>query len=192
MPRRIYRWTHLIGCAICIAGIIVNTISDLEHNDEVTVDDTNQDNPQDVISPSAHIKGDVFAIIGAVLLGLDDVLSEMVMDFGGVVEMLFMKGTFGALISIIQMSILERDSVATLFSTSDGTCEFEWRMILFVMHVITRGLDIAGEMTFLYVSEAGKHSLVYFSFYYIFLFLIHTSMTSTTSPSTAQYPPTHI
>lgn len=141
--KRSYAWIHLIGSAICIAGIVVNTLSDmkLEHGVEH-------------IASSEHIKGDIYAIIGAVLLGLDDVLSEIIVtDYGGVTEMLFMKGLFGALISFVQIGILERGNFYALFSV-EGPCEMPWRMGLLATHVVTRALDVAGEMQFLYVSEA--------------------------------------
>lgn len=83
--KRSYRWTHLIGCAICMFGIVVNTASDIKMEDDHIEGDV-----EDHISYSDHIKGDIFAIFGAILLGLDDVLSEMIMDYGGVTEMLFM------------------------------------------------------------------------------------------------------
>ena len=81
--KRSYRWTHLIGCAICMFGIVVNTASDIKMEDNDLV----EGDVEDHISNSDHIKGDIFAIFGAILLGLDDVLSEMIMDYGGVTEM---------------------------------------------------------------------------------------------------------
>jgi len=144
--KRSYRWSHIVGCAICLFGIVLNTASDMKKGGDEEDDD---------ISSGDHIKGDIFAILGAVLLGLDDVLSEMIIDFGGVNEMLFMKGLFGSLISLVQMTILERDAVYALFTVDGSSCELEWRMILFGAHVLTRGLDVAGEMTFLAVSEAA-------------------------------------
>ncbi len=62
-----------------------------------------------------HVKGDVFAMIGAVLLGLNDVLSEIIAnDYGGMNKMLFMKGLFGMIISVVQLGVLERDDLRAL------------------------------------------------------------------------------
>eukprot|EP00804_Cyclotella_cryptica_P003253 CCRYP_010496-RA/>CCRYP_010496-RA protein AED:0.47 eAED:0.47 QI:0/-1/0/1/-1/0/1/0/193 len=107
------------------------------------------------------MKGDLLAILGAVLLGLDDVLSEIIVtDYGGVNEMLFMKGFFGTIISIVQLIIFELDSVSSLFGTSESSsCETSRRMTLFSVHVLTRALDVAGEMQFLYLSEAALLNL---------------------------------
>jgi UDP-N-acetylglucosamine 2-epimerase len=64
-------------------GIVVNTASDMKMEDDLV----EEGDVEDHISNSDHIKGDIFAIFGAILLGLDDVLSEMIMDYGGVTEM---------------------------------------------------------------------------------------------------------
>lgn len=144
-----YSWTHLIGSGVCVAGIVVNTVSDMNIKDSL-----------EHVSSAEHIKGDLFAILGAVLLGLDDVLSEIIVtDYGGVTEMLFMKGFFGTLISVVQMAIFEIDSVYEFFGVKTGSCDISYRMTLFSTHIISRALDVAGEMQFLYLSEAALLNL---------------------------------
>lgn len=157
LMRRRYLWTHLVGGAICVAGIAVNTASDMSIEGGI-----------EHASSLEHVKGDVFAIVGAVLLGLDDVLSEIIVsDYGGVTEMLFMKGLFGTLISVVQLAIFERDGVRVLFggdgsspSSPSASCALSWRMTLFAAHVIARALDVWGEMQFLFVSEAALLNLL--------------------------------
>jgi hypothetical protein len=101
-----------------------------------------------------HVKGGVFAIIGVVLLGLDNVLSEIIVNnYGSVNEMLFMNGLFRMLISVVQLVVLERNNVCALFGEG-GTCKLNWRMVLFMNHLCTRMMGVAGEMQFLYISEA--------------------------------------
>ncbi len=147
MKRR-YSVTHLLGCGICISGIIVNTASDLRGGG----DDGRDGDERHTLD---HIKGDIFAIIGAILLGLDDVLSEIIVnDFGGVNEMLFMKGLYGSLISIIQLGMFERDNARALFGKNGGSCDFDWKMILFSGHLASRAMGVMGEMQFLAMSEA--------------------------------------
>ncbi|KAL3793131.1 hypothetical protein HJC23_005633 [Cyclotella cryptica] len=150
LMKKRYSCTHLLGGLVCISGIVINTISDMEKND-----------PLEKVSSTEHMKGDLLAILGAVLLGLDDVLSEIIVtDYGGVNEMLFMKGFFGTIISIVQLIIFELDSVSSLFGTSESSsCETSRRMTLFSVHVLTRALDVAGEMQFLYLSEAALLNL---------------------------------
>ena len=149
--KRSYLWLHLLGGAICMAGIVVNTASDMTLQDGL-----------DHATSVERIRGDLYAVAGAVLLGLDDVLSEiLVTDYGGVTEMLFMKGLFGTLISVLQMSLFEIDNVKDLFGANFGAnCDITRRMALFSTHVAFRVLDVWGEMQFLLVSEAALLNLM--------------------------------
>eukprot|EP00986_Skeletonema_menzelii_P006442 scaffold2430_cov146-Skeletonema_menzelii.AAC.14 len=148
--KRGYLWMHLIGGAICMAGIVVNTASDMSLQDGL-----------EHTASLEHIRGDLYAVLGAVLLGLDDVLSEiLVTDYGGVTEMLFMKGLFGTLISMLQMGLFEIDSVRDLFGANYGACDISRRMALFLTHVAFRTIDVWGEMQFLLVSEAALLNLM--------------------------------
>ena len=142
MGRR-YLWTHLAGCAICISGIIVNTTSDLCWEDGGGI--------QHLIK---HVKGGVVAIIGMVLLGLNNVLLEIIVnDYGSVNKMLFIKGLFRMFISVVQLAVLERDDVRALFREG-GRRKLNWRMALFLSHLCTMAMIVAGEMQFLYISVA--------------------------------------
>lgn len=140
LMKRSYLWLHLLGGAICMAGIVVNTASDMT-----------LENGLSHTTSAEHIRGDLYAIVGAMLLGLDDVLSEiLVTDYGGVTEMLFMKGFFGTLISIAQMALFELDNVRLLFEANLGAaCGIHRRMTLFFVHVVFRAMDVWGEMQFL-------------------------------------------
>lgn len=140
LMKRSYLWLHLLGGAICMAGIVVNTASDMS-----------LENSLSHTTSAEHIRGDVYAIVGAILLGLDDVLSEiLVTDYGGVTEMLFMKGFFGTLISIAQLALFELDNVRLLFGENLGApCDINRRMTLFFVHVVFRAMDVWGEMQFL-------------------------------------------
>mmetsp|Transcript_2644 Transcript_2644/g.5920 ORF Transcript_2644/g.5920 Transcript_2644/m.5920 type:complete len:560 (+) Transcript_2644:277-1956(+) len=169
MKRR-YKWVHLVGGIVCVCGIVVNTASDIrleknEKGSDGSIGGTSSSSSLD------HVKGDICAVLGAVLLGLDDVLSEIIVsDYGGVNEMLLMKGLFGALISIVQLIMLERSSISALFGTdidgsgssssSSSSCTLSWRMSLFTAHILTRSLDVAGEMKFLHISEAALLNLL--------------------------------
>ena len=148
LMKRTYCWPHIIGCAVCFVGIVINTADDLKPSDmqqEMSLE---------------QVTGDVYAIASAILLGLDDVLSEIIIsDYGGVNEMLFMKGLFGALISVAQLAAFERDAVHALFGAT-GSCALPWQLGLLAAHVGARSLDVAGQMTFLYVSEAALLNLL--------------------------------
>jgi hypothetical protein len=53
----------------------------------------------------------------------------------------------------VQLVVLERNNVCALFGEG-GTCKLNWRMVLFMNHLCTRMMGVAGEMQFLYISEA--------------------------------------
>ena len=169
LMKRKYLWTHVVGCIICITGIVVNTALDMNSTttDAMENNGGGNDGGLNVGVALDHVKGDIFAILGAILLGLDDVLSEKILDNygGGVSKMLFMKGMFGTLISIVQLGIFERDDIYVLFGVDDegengastsstSPCQLSWRMILLTAHVVSRALGVAGEMQFLFISEA--------------------------------------
>mmetsp|Transcript_33839 Transcript_33839/g.77341 ORF Transcript_33839/g.77341 Transcript_33839/m.77341 type:complete len:490 (+) Transcript_33839:84-1553(+) len=147
---RTYRFVHVLGCAICIGGIVVNTVSDVENKDEDAL------NREDV-DLVHHIDGDVMSLVGAVLLGLDDVLSEkFIKEFGGADELLFMKWLFGALIAVLQLLVLELDDLRRLFEQdASDTCTLSTSIMILGGYVVFQVLDIYGELKFLEVSECA-------------------------------------
>ena len=108
-----------------------------------------------------HLKGDLLAISGAVLLGLDDVLSEMlVKNYGGVDELIFVKWFYGTGIAIIQLVILERDRLFALFANEGGEpCNISTRFLLLGGYVLFQVLDMFSEIKFLSVSESALLNL---------------------------------
>mmetsp|Transcript_14958 Transcript_14958/g.27220 ORF Transcript_14958/g.27220 Transcript_14958/m.27220 type:complete len:528 (+) Transcript_14958:61-1644(+) len=153
---RCYRITHVLGGIVCISGIVVSTISDLKGHGDIENIGSRSD-----INSLEHTKGDILAIIGGVLLGLDDVLTEMMIkNFGGVDELLFVKWFFGLGISIIQLVILERDSLVALFENQgEEPCNVSMRFLLLSVYVVFQVLDMAGEVRFLGISEAALLNL---------------------------------
>ncbi|KAL7472548.1 hypothetical protein ACHAXS_012923 [Conticribra weissflogii] len=147
---REYQFMHLLGGFVCVAGILINTLSDIKDN--------KIGNKEDV---ERHIMGDMMAICGAILLGLEDVLSEMVIKhYGGVDELFFMKGFFGVGISLFQLLMFEREGVATLFrNIGNEPCELSTRLVFLGVYVIFQFMNVVGEVQFLSISEAALLSL---------------------------------
>lgn len=142
--KRKYLLTHVIGGLICIMGITLSTITDIKGFDDA-------DNASLGLG---RIKGDILAISGAILLGLDDVLSEeMVKHHGGVHEVLFCKWIWGVGIAVAQLLIFERESFMSLFH-DDGTCGLSTQFVLLGLFTTFQVLDMAGEVNFLSISEA--------------------------------------
>lgn len=105
--------------------------------------------------------GDILAIIGAVLLGLDDVMSEMLIkNYGGMDELLFMKWFFGVGIAIIQLAAAERGDLVELFGDQGGEpCVISTRLLLLGGYTLFQLLDMIGELKFLSISEAALLNL---------------------------------
>lgn len=147
---REYQFMHILGGFICVAGILINTLSDVKNNKVGNKDDVER-----------HVEGDMMAICGAILLGLEDVLSEMVIKhYGGVDELFFMKGFFGVGISLLQLLVFEREGVMTLFSNiGNEPCELSTRLVFMGVYVVFQFMNVVGEVHFLSISEAALLSL---------------------------------
>jgi len=148
--RRKYLLTHVLGGIICIIGISFSTMSDIKDYDIEDMESTSD------IDSVQHIKGDILAISGAILLGLDDVLSEeLVKENGGVHELLFMKWWFGVGIAVTQLVIFERESFISLFNNQEGdTCSVSTQFVYLGLYVLFQVMDLASEVKFLSISEA--------------------------------------
>ena len=98
---------------------------------------------------------------GAILLGLDDVLSEMLIkNYGGLDELLFMKWLFGVGICLIQLVAFERADLSEFFvDRGDEPCDFDTRLWLLGGYTIFHFFDMFGEVKFLSISEAALLNL---------------------------------
>mmetsp|Transcript_36910 Transcript_36910/g.79694 ORF Transcript_36910/g.79694 Transcript_36910/m.79694 type:complete len:432 (-) Transcript_36910:129-1424(-) len=154
--KRRYLPVHVLGGIICIGGITLNTVSDLKGPD-----DADKIGLRSHVNSQEHLKGDILAVCGAVLLGLDDVLSEMMIKkYGGEDELLFVKWFFGLGISVFQLLILEEDSLVAFFENQGGEpCKVSMRFLLLGVYVVFQALDKAGEIRFLGISEAALLNL---------------------------------
>ena len=118
--RRSYKITHLLGAGICIAGVIVNVLIDYE--DENAYYAEGDDDHVENNFPN-QMRGDVMAVIGATIYGLNNVLTERaVKHTGGVKEYLGMIGLFGSSIALVQGLILDRAAVMDFFTRIDDNC----------------------------------------------------------------------
>lgn len=138
--KRIYRLPHALGATICIAGILVNILGDF--HDEISNKSIQNDRTRDlggftleeistnddgIVSSDDDgayphpIRGDILATLGAILYGLNDVLTERIVKInGGVNEYLGVLGLFGSFICLIQSIITERDNISDFYHARDG------------------------------------------------------------------------
>jgi len=120
LNRRYHFW-HYVGILICLIGFIITLNSDFNESPDTNhsrassdryLSGTNQSYEQDF--PHAFL-GDLLAIIGAILYGLNDTLTELSVKKFSFTEYLGMLGLFGMVFSSIQILILEPNTLSTIF-----------------------------------------------------------------------------
>ena len=149
---RHYTWMHLIGVVTCMSGVVVNVLQDYEL-DQTSV---SEEYPH-------KLRGDLLAITGGVLYGLNDVITEAsVRRMADTVEYLGMIGLFASLISIAQALVLERQDILEFFGRNpdeSSTCSLWMGWAMFFTFVAVSVLGYMGASRFLLVSEAAFFSL---------------------------------
>ncbi|KAK9856448.1 hypothetical protein WJX84_007778 [Apatococcus fuscideae] len=92
-----YRAKHCLGAAICVAGVALLVITD-----------SWQASSAEMQHPLA---GDALVVLGATFYAICNVLQEVMLGSSGRVELLAMMGVFGALISAVQLVLVERQQL---------------------------------------------------------------------------------
>ncbi|XP_057781637.1 uncharacterized protein LOC130999947 isoform X2 [Salvia miltiorrhiza] len=105
-----YRFKKFAGVVICIAGLVVVVFSDVHSADRS--------------SGSNPIKGDLLVIAGATLYGVSNVSEEYFVKSADRVELMAFLGFFGAIISAVQIVVLERDELRSIHWTTGATFPF--------------------------------------------------------------------
>ncbi|PIN11750.1 putative membrane protein [Handroanthus impetiginosus] len=105
-----YRIKKFFGVVICIAGLVVVVFSDVHSADRS--------------SGSSPIKGDLLVLAGATLYGVSNVTEEYFVKSADRVELMSFLGIFGAIISAIQISIIERSELSSIHWTAGAAFPF--------------------------------------------------------------------
>jgi solute carrier family 35 protein F1/2 len=149
---RHYTWMHLMGVVICMSGVVFNVLQDYE-SDQTSV---SQEYPH-------KLRGDLLAITGGVLYGLNDVITEAsVRRMSDTVEYLGMLGFFASLISIAQALALERQDILEFFGRNpdeSSTCSLWMGWAMLFTFVAVSVLSYMGASRFLLLSEAAFFNL---------------------------------
>ncbi|WVZ91885.1 hypothetical protein U9M48_037998 [Paspalum notatum var. saurae] len=95
-----YGLRKFFGVGVCVAGLILVVFSDVHASDRAK-----GPNP---------LKGDLLVIVGSMLYACSNVTEEYVIKKSNRVELMAMLGLFGAIISGIQISILERKELHSI------------------------------------------------------------------------------
>mmetsp|Transcript_1548 Transcript_1548/g.3331 ORF Transcript_1548/g.3331 Transcript_1548/m.3331 type:complete len:515 (-) Transcript_1548:2554-4098(-) len=193
---RRYRPLHYLGVTICMIGVVLNVLQDYESGgsdsdssftNAMYIDDganattiTIAPTPPPTMSLEEafphKMRGDLCAILGGIVYGLNNVLTEVtVSDTGDTTEYLGMLGLFGALISLLQASLLERDEIREFFpdttiaggadgfgetefdfdpDTTNATCSASKGLLLLASFVGVTMFNYVGASRFLVISEA--------------------------------------
>jgi solute carrier family 35 protein F1/2 len=154
---RQYTWMHLLGVVTCMTGVVFNVMQDYESDHEdSTSGESNNEYPH-------KLRGDMLAITGGLLYGLNDVLAEVtIRQAGGTTEYLGVMGFFAFILSLIQALIFEWQDILEFFgrsSSSSETCSPAMGWWLLLVFVAVTLMGYAGASRFLLVSEAAFFNL---------------------------------
>ncbi|XP_004296721.1 PREDICTED: solute carrier family 35 member F1-like [Fragaria vesca subsp. vesca] len=105
-----YRCKKITGVVACIAGLVIAIFSDVHAGDR-----SGGSNP---------LKGDALVIAGATLYAVTNVSEEFLVKNADRVELMSLLGFFGAIISAIQISVIERNELKSIKWSSGAAFPF--------------------------------------------------------------------
>ncbi|KAK8548329.1 hypothetical protein V6N13_054867 [Hibiscus sabdariffa] len=105
-----YRFRKIAGVIVCVAGLVMVVFSDVHAGDR-----SGGSNPR---------KGDLLVIAGATLYAICNVSEEFLVKNADRVELMSFLGLFGAIISAIQISIVERNELKSIHWTAGAAFPF--------------------------------------------------------------------
>ncbi|PWA70319.1 solute carrier family 35 member SLC35F1/F2/F6 [Artemisia annua] len=106
-----YRFKKIAGVVICVVGLVLVIFSDVHASDRSQ-------------SGSHPIKGDLLVIAGATLYAVSNVSEEFFVKKADQVELLAMLGLFGAIVSGIQIGVLEREELKAIHWSSGAVLPY--------------------------------------------------------------------
>ncbi|XP_022722863.1 solute carrier family 35 member F1-like isoform X2 [Durio zibethinus] len=105
-----YQFRKIAGVIVCVAGLVMVVFSDVHSGDR-----SGGSNPR---------KGDLLVITGATLYAISNVSEEFLVKNADRVELMSFLGLFGAIISAIQISIVERNELKSIRWTAGAAFPF--------------------------------------------------------------------
>uniref|UniRef100_A0A7N0UQ02 Solute carrier family 35 member F1 n=1 Tax=Kalanchoe fedtschenkoi TaxID=63787 RepID=A0A7N0UQ02_KALFE len=105
-----YSARKFIGVAICLAGLVTVVFSDVHSTDRAR--------------GSNPVKGDILVIAGSLLYAVSNVSEEYLVKSADRVELMGLLGLFGAIVSAIQISVLERAELKSIHWTASAAVPF--------------------------------------------------------------------
>ncbi|XP_077211987.1 uncharacterized protein LOC143847156 isoform X3 [Tasmannia lanceolata] len=105
-----YRYRKFAGVGVCVAGLVMVVFSDVHASDRA--------------GGSNPIKGDLLVIGGSMLYAISNVSEEFLVKEADRIELMAMLGSFGAVVSSCQISILERHELRSIHWTAAAVLPF--------------------------------------------------------------------
>ncbi|KAG4126012.1 hypothetical protein ERO13_D10G131600v2 [Gossypium hirsutum] len=105
-----YRFRKRAGVIVCVAGLVMVIFSDVHAGDRSGGRDAR--------------KGDLLVIAGATLYAISNVSEEFLVKNANRVELMSFLGLFGAIISAIQISIIEHNELKSIHWTAGAAFPF--------------------------------------------------------------------
>ena len=151
-----------------MVGVVVNVMQDYKIVNEDDDDGTPYDDDGSTNGDPYpyRIRGDILAICGGILYGVNDTVCEIaVRAHGHASEFLGMVGLFAGIIAIVQAAIVEREAIAEFFSLGangqdeNDACSAFSAWGLLTAFVAVNVVSYSGAAMFLLLSEAAFFNL---------------------------------
>jgi len=162
--KRQFSLLHFVGVFMCSIGIALNVMQDyhedMEHNNS---SNGGNDTGDDTAVFQNKLRGDVYALLGGVMFGINNVAGEYaVRSLGGVCEYLGMLGLYATVICTVQSALLERTEIAEFFGSDENkteSCKESSLWYLLAVYFLASILSYLGGSRFLQISEATFFNL---------------------------------
>lgn len=158
---RRYTAVHMVGMGVCGIGIVCNALLDFREDRELEGNGGDDGNAQEELIEKDYpykMFGDLLAICGGILFGIDNTLAEVaVREWGSRTEFLGAMSFFASIITFFQALLLEREQISAFFTSS--SCSEARSLSLLTAFVLCSMVNYAGISTFLQMSEAAFFNL---------------------------------
>ena len=124
-----YNKLHYLGITIAIIGVGLTVLSDYLYTDDSGY-------PTQLFAD--RIWGDLLTLLSCILYAISNLMQENLVKKNGRAEFLMMLGIFGTVISVIQVSFLERQDLDKLSAAASCLVPFlGYSLCLFALYVLT-------------------------------------------------------
>ena len=120
--KRAFKVSHFTGAFLVLLGSSLIVSSDLISGgqQDITIQSSSSSSLGSTLSTTSgltqqHLRGDVFAILAAILFGFNDTLAEYCIQHSNAEEYLGMLGLFGWMFAISESYLFEYDQIKLLF-----------------------------------------------------------------------------